>query len=382
MTDRDFKLRDAFPTMPEHCRAALINAARSVKEEEEPMKRKFTAAIVLAALLTLTTTIAIAEGWNVLAFLGLQPDSDAQTLVQPVTASAKTGNVTVTVNSAITDGEFLIFDWTIRNEAPDTPVYVYLDGVTANGRIPLIDIGSSQLSNRWLPDRDEGNTLQGGYVTSLSEWIQDEDVLHMDVKLSLYTPIKPVRRIDAYNITEVTALQEEGYIVIVDKRPENLLTPGSEFDTQTRQLVFPGTQRSEITLSFDVDLKAAKVALKTPARPAPAYWSYTRLSLETFTVSPLQIRITAAATWADNTPAGLSGKFILRDKEGNTIKVKTVSDSPETFAKTYGRDDPFSNKATVWECAIIAPNSAMPEEADLIFRLNDGSEISLPLTFR
>ena len=382
MTDRNFKLRDAFPAMTENCRTALIIAARSVKEEEEPMKRKFTAAIVLATLLILTTTIAIAEGWNVLAFLGLQPDSDAQTLMQPVAASAKAGNVTFTVNSAITDGEFLIFDWTIRNEAPDTPVYVYLDDVIANGWLHLIDIGSSQMSNRWLPDRDEGNTLQGGYIASLSEWIRDEDVLHVDVKLSLYTPTEPVRRIDAYNITEVTALREEGYIVILDKSPANLLTPGSSFDTQTRQLVFPGTQRSEMTLSFDVDLKAAKTALKTPEFPAPAYWKYTRLSLEAFTVSPLQIRITAAATWADSTPDGLSGKFILRDKEDNTIKVKTVSDSPETYAKTYGRDDPFSNKATVWECAIIAPNSAMPEEADLVFRLNDGSEISLPLVFR
>ncbi len=382
MTDHDLDLHAAFPPMPESCRSALTDAARSVKEEEEPMKRKFTVAIVLAALLTLMTTIAIAEGWNVLSFLGLQPDSDASQLVQPVAASGRAGNVTLTINSAITDGDFLVFDWTIRNEAPDTPVYVYVDDVIANGWLHLIDIGSSQMSNRWLPDRDEGNTLQGGYIASLSEWIRDEDVLHVDVKLSLYTPTEPVRRIDAYNITEVTALREEGYIVILDKSPANLLTPGSSFDTQTRQLVFPGTQRSEMTLSFDVDLSAAKTALKTPDFPSPAYWSYTRLSLEAFTVSPLQIRITAAATWADSTPDGLSGKFILRDKEGNTIKVKNISDSPETYAKTYGRDDPFSNKATVWECAIIAPNSAMPEEADLVFRMNDGAEISLPLVFR
>ena len=382
MTDHDLDLHAAFPPMPESCRSALTDAARSVKEEEEPMKRKFTVAIVLAALLTLMTTIAIAEGWNVLSFLGLQPDSDASQLVQPVAASGKAGNVTLTINSAITDGEFLVFDWTIRNEAPDTPVYVYVDDVIANGWIHLVDIGSSQMSNRWLPDRDEGNTLQGGYIASLSEWIRDEDVLHVDVKLSLYTPTEPVRRIGAYNSTEVTALREEGYIVILDKSPANLLTPGSSFDTQTRQLVFPGTQRSEMTLSFDVDLRAAKTALKTPEFPSPAYWSYTRLSLEAFTMSPLQIRITAAATWADSTPDGLSGKFILRDKEGNTIKVKNVSDSPETYAKTYGRDDPFSNKATVWECAIIAPNSAMPEEADLVFRMNDGAEISLPLVFR
>lgn len=62
--------------------------------------------------------------------------------------------------------------------------------------------------------------------------------------------------------------------------------------------------------------------------------------------------------------------------------MKQVSDSPETYAKTCGRDDPWSNKATVWECLIISPISAMPEEADLVFRLTDGSEVSLPLVFR
>ena len=69
-------LRDAFPAMPEECRTALSSAARSVKEEE-PLKRKYPVAILVAAILTLMTTIAIAEGWNVLAFLGIQPDSDA-----------------------------------------------------------------------------------------------------------------------------------------------------------------------------------------------------------------------------------------------------------------------------------------------------------------
>ena len=374
-------LRDAFPAMPGECHAVLMNAARSVKEDKR-MYRKSPIAILVTAILTLMTTVAIAEGWNVLAFLGIQPDSAASSLVQPLSASAKAGSVTLTIDSAVTDGEFLIFDWTLHNETPDTPVYVRLDDVIANNWLHLMDIGSSQLSNRWLPDRDEGNTLQGGYIASLSEWIQDEDVLHLDVKLSLYTPVEPVRRIDAYNITEVTALQEEGYIVIVDKYPENYLTPGLTFDVDTQQFVFPGTQHSEIALSFDVDLKAAKSTLKTPSLPIPSYSEYTRLSLEHIAVSPLQIRVTAVVTWADNTPAGLSGKFVLRDKDGSTIKVKHVSASPESYAKTYGRDDPFTNKETVWECAIIAPTSAMPDEADLVFRLNDGTEVVLPLTFR
>ena len=62
MNKQDFDLHSAFPAMPEECRCALSTAARSVKEEKEPMKRKYPVAILVAAILTLMTTIAIAEG--------------------------------------------------------------------------------------------------------------------------------------------------------------------------------------------------------------------------------------------------------------------------------------------------------------------------------
>ena len=123
-------LRAAFPTMPEDCRAALLNAASSAKEEE-PMKCKSPVIILVAAILTLLTTVAIAEGWNVLAFLALQPDSDAQVSVQPMFASVD--NCTIRIDSAVTGGEYLAFDWKVTNTKPETPVYLRIEQFTGNG---------------------------------------------------------------------------------------------------------------------------------------------------------------------------------------------------------------------------------------------------------
>ena len=68
---RDFdnlNLRDAFPSMPDECRNALMTAARSVKEEE-PVKRITVRTILIAACIIIATAaIAMAAGqilgWN------------------------------------------------------------------------------------------------------------------------------------------------------------------------------------------------------------------------------------------------------------------------------------------------------------------------------
>lgn len=379
MTD----LTRAFPPTPDACRDALSAAARSVREE--PLRRKYPLAIVIAAILTLMTTVAIAEGWNVLHFLGIQPDSDATQLVQPVSASARAGNVTLTIDSILCDGEDLAFDWTFTNADPAQPVYLHLEGMTANGQGFLHNTGSDQISLRWLPGADGKGAIQGGYITPMAPWMSGDN-LRVELVVGLYTPVWPIHRMDVYNSTQGQAKMAEGYVVIPNQNnladPAKLLTPGADFNLETGQLDFPGTTRTELRLAFDVDMRSARASLRRPDLPYPSYAEHAKLELERFTVSPLQIRLTAVTTWADDAPVGLTGKFLLRDKEGRTIRVKDVSASPESYATTYGRSTPFTNKQTVWECAIIAPTAALPDEADLVFRLTDGTELSLPLSFR
>ena len=60
-------LRDAFPPMPDACRAALITAARSVKEEKDMKRATIRIALIAACIILATMTAAIAAsrvfGW-------------------------------------------------------------------------------------------------------------------------------------------------------------------------------------------------------------------------------------------------------------------------------------------------------------------------------
>ena len=68
---RDFdnlNLQDAFPSMPDECRNALMTAARSVKEEEPVKRITVRTRLIAACIIIATAAIAMAAGqifgWN------------------------------------------------------------------------------------------------------------------------------------------------------------------------------------------------------------------------------------------------------------------------------------------------------------------------------
>ena len=390
MNEHDLHLRDAFPPMPDNCRSALMDAARSAKEAAPP-KRRSPLAILVAAILILMTTVAIAEGWNVLAFLGIQPDSDATTLVQPVSVSAKSANVTMTIDSAICDGEYLAFDYTVTNTNHEKPVFLNVEQFYVNGLDCSYRLGEGTFDDQWLPGFSRPASRQGGFLLPLDAVLQEDDVLHVELTVAVYTAVAPACFMEASHHDEVQTAFNDGYLVIVGN--ERYVQPSERdisgvsgvgictgmFPSQRR---LHGTQRSTMTLSFDLDMKAAVASLKKPTPPEPVIIEYVTLSLEKFTVSPLQIRLTAVAAWSDDAPVGRSAKFFLRDKAGNTIRLKDVSTSPESYTELADRAFRGGSKETLWECAIISPTAAMPEEAELVLRLNDGTELVMPLAFR
>lgn len=375
-------LRDAFPAMPEDCRHALMDATRSVKEEER-MDRKYPVAILVAAILTLMTTVALAEGWNVLAFLGIQPDSDAQTLVQPVSQSASAGNVTLTINNAITDGEYLAFDWSVTNADPSTPVFLSVEDITANGSGYLYNIGSKTFDDRWLPGISGDVSLQGAWVAPLKAWLQEHDTLHIDLTVAVHTAVQPVYYLDSYRTEEAIAALNDGYVVIIGNdrfaMPSDPNGPGyvTYVDGLGKGQTVHGTERSTMTLSFDLDMKAALAATSSLEEPLSVCNDNAILTLEHFSVSPLQVGVKATVTWSKDNPPGLSGKFILRDGEGNTCKVRDLSASKESFTESLSRKDMDGIKYTDWSCSLIAPT--LPDELSLVLKLNNGTELAIPL---
>ncbi len=385
MKNQDFDLRAAFPAMPDDCRSALMDAARSVKEEEKPMRRKYPVAILVAAILTLLTTIAIAEGWNVLAFLGIEPDSDAQTLVQPVSTSAQAGNVTLSIDSAITDGEYLAFDYTVSNNKPETPVYLVVEGFTANGETIFTD-GTDDFDYQWLPGWCNDGVMMDGEWSQLPTLIGD--TLHVEMVVGVYAPENPVYLMDIFDAEAIRQKWDEGYYVIVGgdgfiiDDPEEGLVQGFG---PVNQVTGAGLSRSEMKVSFDLDLKAARASVRHPELPAPVIKDGTTLTIQRIAVSPLQTRIVATftpdnATYEDISAWCQKADFAFYDVQGNMMNHWDICLMP--MYEVTVEEAPDGTWFRQLDCNLIEVHESLPDTVILVYETKDGFRTELPVTLK
>ena len=388
MTKQDFNLHSAFPAMPAECRNALSAAARSVKEEEKPMRRKYPVAILVAAILTLMTTIAIAEGWNVLQFLGIQPDSDAQTLVQPVSASASVDNCSIRIDSAITDGEYLAFDYSVTHIKPETPIFIRVEQFTANGETIWTD-GTDDVHNQWMPGHWNKSVWQDG------EWCQlpsalTGDTLHVEMVVAVYTPKKPVYLMDEFDEEVVRQKRDEGYYIIVDgmhmifydEEEQRLVQghPGLVFDYEEQELL-----RSEMTVSFDLDLKAARASVRYPELPPPLTKDGTTLAVQSIAVSPLQTHIVATftpdnASYEDIVAWSDGMNFTFCDEKGNELDHYGMCLMPQYEVTVEEASDGTWYRQL--DCNLIEVHESLPETVYLVYKTESGFRTELPVTIK
>ena len=384
----DLDLRAAFPAMPEECRNALSTAARSVKEEER-MRRKYPVAILVAALLTLMTTIAIAEGWNVLAFLGIDPDSDAQTLVQPVSASAQVDNCSIRIDSAITDGEYLAFDYVVTNAKPETPVYLRAESFTANGETIWTD-GTDDFHNQWLPGWCNDGTMMNGEWVKLPDGLTD-DTLHVEMVVAVYTPEKPVYQMNGFDAAAIQQKWDEGYYVIVDGdgmifyEPEEGVFHG--FPGRVLDYVEQGLARSEMTVSFDLDLKAARASVRRPELPAPVTKDDTTFAVQSISISPLQTHIVATIAPANASYEDIvawcqeQGDFLFYDEEGTEIKWWDLCVLMPQWEITV-EEAPDGTWFLQLDYSMIEVKQTLPDTVYLVFEKESSFRMELPVTIK
>lgn len=122
------KLKEKYPPMPDACYQGLMDAARSVKEEEK-MKR-FTFRTVLAAALILALTVAVALAAGQLGLKDMlgdsgyyaMPDSAEQALTDTEKKQFEVGPLSVTLVETLADGN-LIYANTLA--AAQTPAVLY-----------------------------------------------------------------------------------------------------------------------------------------------------------------------------------------------------------------------------------------------------------------
>ncbi len=381
------RLRDAFPAMPEECRSALLTAARSVKEETR-MPRKSYVAILVAAILTLMTTVAIAEGWNVLQFLGIQPDSDAQTLVQPVSTSASVDNCVIHINSAVTDGEYMAFDWTVTNTKPEVPIYLRIEQFTGNG-LKIYDDGTDGFDNQWLPGWCNDGTMMDG------EWARVPDsvtgnTLHVEMVVGVYTPEKPVYQMEGFDAAAIQQKWDEGYYVIVDgdgmifydEEEQRLVKgfPGRVLDYEEQGLL-----RSEMKVSFDLDLKTARASVRHPELPASLTKDDTTFAVQSIAVSPLQTHIVATftpdnASYEDIVAWSDGSNFAFCDERGNELDHYGMCLMP--MYEVTVEEAPDGTWFRQLDCNLIEVDESLPDTIYLVYETKDGFRMEQPVTIR
>ena len=227
------------------------------------------------------------------------------------------------------------------------------------------------------------------------EWCQPPsvltgDTLHVEMVIGVYTPEKPVYQMEGFDEEVIRQKWAEGYYVIVDgddmifydEEEQRLCLgqPGPLLDYEEQ-----GLTRSEMTVRFDLDLKAARAFIQRPELPEPITKDGATLAVQSIAVSPLQTHIVATFApenasheellkWSDRLG------FRLYDLSGNALNGWDLAANLEGGA--YAREADDGAWRFEWEMTYIAPTPAMPAKAILAFETESGFRIELPVTFK
>lgn len=134
----DLNLKNAFAPMPEKHHDALMNAARSVKEEKEMKRASFRVALIAASILAVTMAAALAATQLGLIDLFKKdynitlPDSATTVLSATEQKTYTVGPLTITLRETLSDGRI---------------AYVTTQAKTSDGSLALIQSSSGDLSD-------------------------------------------------------------------------------------------------------------------------------------------------------------------------------------------------------------------------------------------
>lgn len=156
-------------TFPPEGRLAL----RQTIEGEKPMKKKWSAGLILVfALIAVGLTALALSHAGLLRYLLGNPEVASKSLsgmIQPLELQKEEEGVRVRLTGASYDGEKLALSWVTENTRPDSPVILSIQSVSANGQ--RVYPNFSDLDESWRPLlfglQEEGfdrNAVSGGMI--------------------------------------------------------------------------------------------------------------------------------------------------------------------------------------------------------------------------
>ncbi len=376
----------------QHCAASGVQPApylaqRVLSAAQEGRKgmmiKKNKLILLLTALLILLTTIAVAlEDWDVLAFLRIGSDSGAGDLVEPVTVETSAADCSIRIESAVTDGTWLAFDWTVENHIPSRHVYMQVDSFTGNG-MPLFVDGTDDFHCQWFPGWCNEGTMKDGELVLLPEGITG-DTLHVEMVVGLYMPVDPVYEMAEFDAELAREKLKEGYYIIaggdgfVKELPEEGLVQC--FGT-VRDAAAEGFKRSEMKIAFDLPLTdlPAPTALTLPE---PVVYEGLTLQYRQAEATPLQTTLTLLLIPDENTYDAAryifnEGYAALTQADGSWLEVNVLSgESGEAEKLEDGR---WCKPYTI----SFAVDQELPEMISLSFiKRDDGTVLNCPIKIK
>lgn len=359
--------------------AGMLHGLASQRKEIK-MKKKLSAGLALAMALMLVTFGALAAimDWNVLAFLFEDQNPAAAILKQDVNARATDGQVTLTINSALTDGNILAMDWTIVNEEKDAPVFVAVDAFTVNG-IPVWTDGTDSFDRQWLPGWcSEDGSMQDGETIAVPQAAQDADTLEVALKVGVYSPRRPLYLQEAYDPAEGAKKIAEGYLVVPEGEGWLELDPeeanGVAWITgANRPHLDELFTRTELSLSFTLDQQAGRASvrqLETAERYETALFAarYTQAF-----VSPLGLTLSMDLLTSD-----VEYSFTLTDGAGSPLEAPSPS-SGEMTAETAADGSSYRHLTLTW---YGLTEDMLPDVISLSYFPESGEPLLFPIQVR
>lgn len=364
-------------------REAAAMEARQVLENaparmDHPPARRLVLVAALLLVLLLACAAAVAYDWNVLAFLGMKQDAPTAGIVTSVDGKVRSGDLTIQINSAVTDGEYLAFDWSLEKQDLENPVYLQVESLTANG-LPLSTDGTDDFHCQWVPGIFFGGNDQGGNLCRLPDGLAQER-LQVEMVVGVYSPNQPVYQMDVFDETPARQKLAEGYYVIAEGEgfvadlPEDGLC---HCFGMVKESTGAGLERTDAVIRFTVDAAAGRATRRTLPLPERVQYPGFTMAYTEAVATALQIRLRIAVTPNENSQEAAcalleNGYFDVTDADGEWMETNILEGFGGVEQTMNGR------WCAVYECS-IAQDMALPKDISLSYVADDGRVFVAPL---
>lgn len=361
----------------EERRQRIRETVREEKPAGVPVRRLVLVAALLLMLLLACAAAAVYD-WDVLAFLQIKSDGPTVDILTPVGGQSSHDKWRIAIHSAVTDGEYLAFDWTLEKQDLEIPEYIQVERLTANG-LPLSTDGTDDFHCQWVPGVFFGGNDRGGNLCRLPEGLT-EDQLLVEMVIGVYRPTQPVYQMEVFDEALARQKLDEGYYVIAEgegfvvELPEEGLCHCFGMVNETTGA---GLERSEMVIRFPVDAAAGRASRRELPLPEPVQYPGFTMAYTSATTSALQTRLCIALTPDENTWEAAcqlveKGHYRVTDERGEWLATNVLDGLGGVEQAPDGR------WRAVYECS-IAQDAELPEDISLSYHTHDEQVFVAPL---